>query len=74
MYGSRHQRFRHIPKQQEQEECVKEVEMLALLDCPYIIKYYDSFVEQVCVQHYSNQSTACCHTQHTTCDRQASTS
>lgn len=33
---------------QEQEECVKEVEMLALLDCPYIIKYYDSFVEQVC--------------------------
>ncbi|KAK9829475.1 hypothetical protein WJX72_006083 [[Myrmecia] bisecta] len=30
----------------EQEECVKEVEILAVLNSPYIIRYYDSFLEE----------------------------
>lgn len=43
-----HNGFAHPPGgPQEQEECVKEVEALARLESPYIIKYYDSFVEHV---------------------------
>jgi len=30
----------------EQEECIREVQVLAALDCPYIIKYYDSFLDK----------------------------
>uniref|UniRef100_A0A061SER0 non-specific serine/threonine protein kinase n=1 Tax=Tetraselmis sp. GSL018 TaxID=582737 RepID=A0A061SER0_9CHLO len=30
----------------EQEECIKEVQVLAALDCPFIIKYYDSFLDK----------------------------
>jgi len=30
----------------EQEECIREVQVLAALDSPYIIKYYDSFLDK----------------------------
>jgi len=30
----------------EQEECIREVQVLAALDCPHIIKYYDSFLDK----------------------------
>jgi serine/threonine protein kinase len=29
----------------EQEDCVREVHVLARMDCPYIIKYFDCFME-----------------------------
>jgi serine/threonine protein kinase len=29
---------------QEQEECIRETQVLALLDSPHIIRYYDSFL------------------------------
>lgn len=29
----------------EQEDCVREVHVLARMDCPYIIKYYDCFMK-----------------------------
>jgi serine/threonine protein kinase len=32
---------------QEQEDCIKEVTVLAILESQYIITYYDSFIEQV---------------------------
>ena len=32
---------------QEQEECIKEVQILASLDCPYVIRYFDSFLNNV---------------------------
>ena len=32
---------------QEQEECIKEVQILASLDCPYVIRYFDSFLKSV---------------------------
>jgi NIMA (never in mitosis gene a)-related kinase len=33
----------------EQEECIRETRVLSQLDSDYIIKYYDSFLERVCV-------------------------
>lgn len=32
---------------QEQEDCIKECSVLASLDSPYIIKFYDSFLQKV---------------------------
>jgi NIMA (never in mitosis gene a)-related kinase len=32
---------------QEQEECIRETQVLSCLDSKYIIKYYDSFLEKV---------------------------
>ena len=32
---------------QEQAACIQEVKVLSRLDSPYIIKYYDSFLDQV---------------------------
>ena len=32
---------------QEQVECAAEASVLASLHCPYIIQYFDSFIEQV---------------------------
>jgi hypothetical protein len=32
---------------QEQEECIKETQILSSLDSEYIIKYYDSFLDKV---------------------------
>ncbi len=32
------------PPPQEQEECIRETQVLALLDSPHIIRYYDSFL------------------------------
>jgi serine/threonine protein kinase len=32
---------------QEQEDCIKECSVLASLDSPYIIRFYDSFLEKV---------------------------
>jgi hypothetical protein len=33
----------------EQEECIRETRVLSQLDSDYIIKYYDSFLERVCL-------------------------
>ena len=52
---------------QEQEECIKEVQILASLDCPYVIRYFDSFLNNVspagplrpCCQAYL-QFPQCC--------------
>lgn len=33
--------------EQEQEDCIKECSVLAALDSPYIIKFYDSFFHKV---------------------------
>lgn len=38
------------PHSQEQESCIKETRVLSALDCDYIIRYYDSFLEQVCTR------------------------
>ncbi len=32
---------------QEQAECIREVKVLSDLDSPYIIKFFDSFLDQV---------------------------
>lgn len=33
--------------EQEQEDCIQECSVLAALDSPYIIKFYDSFIQKV---------------------------
>jgi NIMA (never in mitosis gene a)-related kinase len=33
--------------EQEQEDCIKECSVLASLDSPHIIKFYDSFLQKV---------------------------
>lgn len=33
--------------EQEQEDCIQECSVLAALDSPYIIKFYDSFLQKV---------------------------
>lgn len=33
--------------EQEQEDCIRECSVLAALDCPHIIKFYDSFLQKV---------------------------
>lgn len=35
--------------EQEQEDCIQECSVLAALDSPYIIKFYDSFLQKVCI-------------------------
>jgi hypothetical protein len=44
----------------EQEECIRETRVLSALDCQFITKYYDSFLEKVCgvlghVQHWESK-------------------
>lgn len=34
---------------QEQEDCIKESQLMAALDSPYITKFYDSFLQKVIV-------------------------
>ena len=46
----------HGMSRKEQEECIKETQVLANLDSEYIIKYYDSFLEKVRVPSWSR----CC--------------
>lgn len=35
--------------EKEQEDCIKECAVLAGLDSPFIVKFYDSFLEKVCL-------------------------
>ncbi len=49
---------------QEQEECIRETQVLSSLDSEHIIKYYDSFLEKVCRVSFSTaalrrRSNAC---------------
>jgi serine/threonine protein kinase len=52
----------------EQEECIKETQILSGLESPYIVKYYDSFLEAVrsvciCPAHswFGGRADVCMH-------------
>lgn len=55
---------------QEQEECIKETQILSSLDSEYIIKYFDSFLDKVTTTTASDAairtSSSRCHQQHCT--------
>jgi serine/threonine protein kinase len=52
---------------QEQEECIKETQILSSLDSEYIIKYYDSFLDKVQQQQQRRQHGQRCRPRHESC-------
>jgi NIMA (never in mitosis gene a)-related kinase len=35
-----------VLSEKEQRECIGEVQLLASVDSPYVVRYYDSFIEE----------------------------